>query len=188
MGGGCGEGPLCKPSVALARVDKSHYPPRVCEIIRRPTHLLLRSFSLTSLLQDITAFSTEGLLNAIFDARVQALRILACGADLWCNGHCTTSPADLEWFWGKVWPKIGRKSARKFPARLPSAFRYPKHRFVGEQIRNPHQPQIGNRDADEVETRRARSRYGQIRRCTDQCRAWQTASQYVMRWQGHLGS
>ena len=150
MGGGCGEGPLCKPSVALARVDKSHYPPRVCEIIRRPTHLLLRSFSLTSLLQDITAFSTEGLLNAIFDARVQALRILACGADLWCNGHCKTSPADLEWFWGKVWPKIGRNSARKFPARLPSAFRYPKHRFVGEQIRNPHQPQMGRRRMNRV--------------------------------------
>ena len=46
---------------------------------------------------------------------------LVCGADFWCNRHCRTSPVVLEGLWGQVWPKICRKPARLFPARLPSA-------------------------------------------------------------------
>ena len=45
---------------------------------------------------------------------------LVCRADFWCNLHCKTSPVDLEGFWGQVRPKIGRKPAQEFPARLPS--------------------------------------------------------------------
>ncbi len=45
---------------------------------------------------------------------------LVCGAELWCNRHCKTSPVVLEGFCGQVWPKICRKPTRKFPARLPS--------------------------------------------------------------------
>ena len=42
------------------------------------------------------------------------------------------------------WPKIGPEISGQI------ACRYPKHLFVGEQIRNPHQPQMGNRQMNAV--------------------------------------
>ena len=38
----------------------------------------------------------------------------------YCSRHCKTSPVVLEGFGSQVWPnpKMGRKSARQFPARL----------------------------------------------------------------------
>ncbi len=45
---------------------------------------------------------------------------LVCGAEFWCKRHYNTSPVVLEGFGGQLWPKIGRKPIRKFPARLPS--------------------------------------------------------------------
>ena len=41
-----------------------------------------------------------------------------CGADLWCNRHCKTSPVVLEGFWGQAWPKIGRKPAQQSEFRI----------------------------------------------------------------------
>ena len=73
--------------------------------------------------------STPGYLKAIWPDFVVAarsgLRILVCGGDLWRSRCCKTSPVDLQGFWIQVWPKIGRKLARKFPAGF--AVRYPTH-------------------------------------------------------------
>ncbi len=48
---------------------------------------------------------------------------LVCGAHLWCNRHCRTSPVVLERFWGEVWPKICRKFGPDISGQI--ACRYP---------------------------------------------------------------
>ena len=56
----------------------------------------------------IPCWVPEGSLAGICWCHEMVLE-LVCGADLWCNQHCRTTPVVLEGFWGQVWPKIGRK-------------------------------------------------------------------------------
>ena len=75
--------------------------------------------ALNQLRPSLPPWVPEGSLAGVCLRHEMALE-LVCRADFWCNRHCRTSPVDLEGFWGQVWPKICRTTARKFSARLPS--------------------------------------------------------------------
>jgi hypothetical protein len=60
---------------------------------------------------------------------------LVCGADVWYNRHCRTSPVVLERFWGQVWPNIDREPTQQIPARLPSQSMHT--RFTAEGCATP---------------------------------------------------